>query len=99
LAFWLTETDALHSLLWAGLFIGGGQGIPLSFFSASVRGVLEMLPFAYIFSFPLEIFSGKLSVEEMIFGILKQLAWILLLALLYKFLWKRGTRAYQSFGG
>lgn len=99
LAFWLTETDALHGILWAGLFLAGGQGIPLSFFPVEVRHVLEFLPFSYIYSFPLEIFSGRLTAVEIISGIIKQLIWIALLVLLYKFMWKKGTKAYQSYGG
>ncbi len=99
LAFWLTETDSLHTILWIGFFMLGGQGMPLSFYPEQIRRIVELLPFAYIFSLPLEIFSNKLTVLQSIQGIGVQFIWIILFVILYKFMWKKGTRAYQAYGG
>ncbi len=99
LAFWFTETESLHTLLWIGLFMLGGQGIPLSFYPQNIQNILLLLPFAYIFYLPLEIFSGKLTVPQMSQGLLIQIIWIAIFIFIYKFMWAKGTRAYQSYGG
>lgn len=99
LAFWLTETAQLNSLLWAGLMVLGGQGIPISFFPGMVRDVIYALPFRYVYSFPAEIFLGQLSSLAVAVSFGVGVAWVGILTFLYRYLWKKGVVAYSSYGG
>lgn len=99
LAFWLTETSQINSLMWAGLLVLGGQGIPITFFSGFSKMVIYALPFRYVFSFPVEIFLGRLTLEGTLVSFAVQISWIVALVLLYNFLWKRGVKVYSSYGG
>lgn len=99
LAFWFTEIDSLTSIFWLCLFLLGGQGIPVSFFPSPVREVVTVLPFRYIYSFPLEIIFNKLTLFEILTGFLTQAAWVVGLYLLARQMWLWGLHVYAAFGG
>lgn len=98
LAFWFTEVWAIDTLFWAGRNFLGGWYLPISFFPGVFQTIIRILPFRYLFSFPLEIFFSKLSSNEIIFGFAVSLFWTLFFVLLYKIMWERGRKAYTSFG-
>lgn len=98
LAFWFTEIGAVDSVYWAGRTILGGQGIPISFIPQTYQFIVKLLPFRYMFSFPLEIYFGKLTETEIIQGLIIQIFWFLILVRVYKLMWKTGRRAYTAFG-
>lgn len=98
LAFWITEVGFLEGLFWGTRSFLGGYSLPLSFFPKSFLTVVNLLPFRYTFSFPLEIYFGKLSSNQTIFGFLMQIIWIIFFIGLSKVLWKKGRKAYGAFG-
>jgi ABC-2 type transport system permease protein len=98
LAFWFTEVWTVDTLFWAGRNFLGGWYLPISFFPGVFQQIIRILPFRYLFSFPLEIFFNKLSLKEIAFGLAISLFWILFFTLLYKVMWERGRKAYTSFG-
>ena len=99
LSFWFTEIEGITSILWMGIFIFGGQGIPISFFPDSIRPLVELIPFRYVFSVPLEIFTHRLNTGGLLVGFMMQITWLVVFWLLGKFLWHRGLKIYSSFGG
>jgi ABC-2 type transport system permease protein len=98
LSFWFLEVAALDSLFWIARLILGGQGLPISFIPPAFQPLVRLLPFRYMFSFPLEIYFEKVSRMEIIQGIIIQLFWIAILVQVYKLMWSRGRRAYTAFG-
>ncbi len=98
LAFWFIEVGSLDSLFWISRLILGGQGIPISFIPPAFQTLIKLLPFRYMFSFPLEIYFGKLSGMEVIQGMIIAIFWIGISVQLYKLMWSRGRRAYTAFG-
>ncbi|MDP1743502.1 MAG: ABC-2 family transporter protein, partial [Candidatus Amesbacteria bacterium] len=58
----------------------------------------KFLPFRYMYSFPLEIILGKLAGKEIVFGFTVGIIWILILVIIYKTMWSKGTKAYTSAG-
>jgi ABC-2 type transport system permease protein len=97
-AFWLTTSDALDGLFWASRSIIGGEAIPIALLPAGLLGVIKFLPFRYMYSFPLEIVLGKLAGKEIVFGFTVGIIWILILVIIYKTMWSKGTKAYTSAG-
>ncbi len=97
-SFWTTRVGPLDDLFWMGRTLLGGQGIPVSFFPYPLILFVKSLPFRYMFSFPIEIYLGKLSLLEVFQGLAISLLWLGALIVLYKFLWLRGRLAYTSFG-
>ncbi|HUS52036.1 MAG TPA: ABC-2 family transporter protein [Candidatus Bathyarchaeia archaeon] len=98
LSFWFLEVGTVDNLFWIARLILGGQGIPISFIPEAFQIVVKILPFRYMFSFPLEIYFGRLSAMEIIQGVSLQFFWVAILAQLYKLMWNRGRRAYTAFG-
>ncbi len=98
LTFWFTETEGVMTFVWAGIFLFGGQAVPLSFFPENIRFIVNFLPFRYIYSFPLEIYSGKLFSNDIGQGVLWAILWILFFYVLGRFLWQRGLTRYSSYG-
>lgn len=98
-SFWFTETAGVTSFVWMGVFLLGGQAIPISFFPEAVSWLIELLPFRYVFSFPLEIYLGKLNASELVFGFSIQIIWLLALSFAYGIFWRKGIKHYSAFGG
>jgi len=98
LAFWFTEVWTVDTLFWAARNFLGGWYLPVSFFPGALKTIIEILPFRYLFSFPLEVFFNKLSLKETFLGAAICLLWILFFLLLYKLMWSKGRKAYTSFG-
>lgn len=97
-AFWFSDVWAFDSLFWATRVALAGMLLPLSFIPASFRTLIDFLPFRYTFSFPLEIYLGKLSVGQIVLGLVAAFFWIVISAVIYKMLWNRGRKIYASFG-
>lgn len=99
LAFTMTE-------VW-GIFFGTSQGIlmlsggifPLDVFGENVSRVLGMLPFKYIVYYPVNIVNGRLSPDEILYGAVVQMFWIIVMILLSSLCWKQGMKKYVAVGG
>lgn len=98
LTFWLTNLNTIDSTFWAARVFIGGQGIPISFLPLPLLTVVKILPFRYMFSFPLEIYFNKLTRMDLLWGFVIQIIWIVLLVLLYQVLWTKGRRVYSAYG-
>jgi len=97
-SFWFVDIWILDSLFWAGRAFLGGQALPLSFIPDAFQAVVKFLPFRYVFSFPLEVYFGRLSRSELLFGFFLSFFWVLVFIWLYKIMWNRGRQAYAAFG-
>lgn len=96
--FWLTSADALDGLFWAGRSLIGGEGIPIAILPVGLLFTIKLLPFRYMYSFPLEVILGKLSESETVFGFIMGIVWISILVIIYKVMWNKGTKIYTSAG-
>jgi ABC-2 type transport system permease protein len=97
--FWFLEVT---SLLWVvntlNYFISG-QMFPLDLLPPFWRDLLKALPFQYLAYFPAVVFLGQVKGQELVVGLLKELAWAVGLILLSRWLYARGLRRYSAYGG
>jgi ABC-2 type transport system permease protein len=94
LAFWLEEVWGLQNLKDASVILLSGVGLPYSFFPVALQKFLIFTPFPYLVNWPLRKgFSGNLIGEFVI-----ALAWLFILLLVNKILWKKGLRRYSGLG-
>lgn len=98
ISFWTVHISSFVSLYWIALIFLSGVSIPLSFFPRFLKNILDINPFRFMFSFPIEIFLNKLSFYEMSQGFLLQLLWIVVAVITYHYVWKRATRVYSGYG-
>ena len=99
IAFWAISMDALIQVKKHLIRLLSGSIIPLWFFPGWLRGVMECLPFAYLYQLPLNIFIGKYDANSLMTGLIVQLTWLVVLFLAYLVLQKRVTQKVMVQGG
>ena len=100
-AFLLKRSQTINAIKDVLVNVFGGVLIPLEFYPQAIAGVLDYLPFKYIFYWPVQFFLnrhvGELSVFLRVTVI--QLIWILLLFALAQVMSKSMMRRYCAVGG
>ncbi|MCL2136848.1 MAG: ABC transporter permease [Coriobacteriia bacterium] len=76
-----------------------GSIIPLPFFPDSIRRLVELLPFAAMQNMPLRIYSGNISGNDTLTGILLQLFWLVALVLVGRLAMQRALGKVVVQGG
>ena len=76
-----------------------GQLIPLTFFPEVVQRVFDYLPFSSMVYTPVMIYLGKYTGSELIFVMLRQAVWVVVLYGLGSLIWKRIVKRLVVLGG
>jgi len=98
LAFWVNDVRGLVRVkTLVGAFLAG-QFVPLALFPQGMAGFLEIQPFRYTLSFPLEVLTGSLTPTALVRGFAWQAGYLLGLSALYRLIWRYGLRAYAASG-
>src|SRR5207248_8153711 len=92
LAFWTTTTRTLFEVYDLFLYLASGELVPLALFPSWLHTVLTGLPFRYTFSFPIEVFLGKLGAAGVAASFLWQAGWLLVLPAVARTLRVRALR-------
>lgn len=99
MAFSAVNIDALIQVKKHLIRLISGSIIPLWFFPDPIANVLKFLPFPYIYQLPLSIYIGKGTRAEIFTGMEIQLAWAVVLFLVFLFAQKQITRKVMVQGG
>lgn len=99
LAFWFVETFSFQLTKYAMINLFSGAIIPVDFFPAWMRPLMEMLPFQYIFYTPTAVFTGHLAWPEAIRLMSLQMAWIAILGVACNVMWSSARRKLVVQGG
>lgn len=99
LSFWVVSVGNLHILLDSMITLFSGSVIPLWFIPEKYAVVYEVLPFKYLFFYPITIFLGKYSFYEIRNIYAGQILWILLLFIISTVVYEKGRHKLQIFGG
>jgi len=98
-AFWTMEIAGLTMLYSLVNQFFAGALVPLGFFPAPLRIIAELLPFQATTYAPVEIYVGRLGGVAALRTIGLQLAWIVFLGLVSRFMWRRAARRTVIQGG
>lgn len=100
LGFWIEDVTTLNLIINGGVWaLLGGMIVPVATFPDKIRKIAELLPYRYMLSFPIEIFSGKLATAEVLQGFLVLVLWICVFALVMRSIWNKGLKTYSAYGG
>jgi len=101
LAFWTNRATAIYGLYEGIHLFLAGRLAPLSMFPAWVEKVAMWLPFYSTVGFPVELLTGRFkpASSEVFQNFAIQLAWLLVLCIVYRFEWKQGLHKYGAVGG
>lgn len=97
--FWLLEVSSLLWIVTTVTYFVSGQMFPLDLLPWPWDRVLKAAPFQYLAYFPAAIFVGKIEGWNLLEGLLWQAFWVVVFALLTRWLYHRGLRRYSAFGG
>lgn len=98
LAFWFLEVSTLIFFLYSFEYFLSGHVFPIDLLPASVQTLLSLTPFPYELFFPVQVLLERLSPHQLQLGFTVQSAWILVLFLTARLLWRSGVRHYQAAG-
>lgn len=98
LSFWVISVGNLHILLDSTITLFSGSIIPLWLIPDELLIIYEMLPFKYLYYYPISLGCGTSDMPFMSV-LLHQLVWCIILGLISQVLYKRGCRKFQDYGG
>jgi ABC-2 type transport system permease protein len=97
LSFWLIESSGAFAAILLFLQFFGGLILPVTLFPEWIRPLSNVLPLQFAFGLPSEtIVNGAIGNVPLI--ILGQCAWIHIIFLVTRALWKRGLNYYDAVG-
>ena len=77
-----------------------GASIPLAFFPARLRNIVDFLPFQAIYNSPLKILIDKsLETKEYVTIIENQIFWVIIMILISRIFWNVSKRVITVNGG
>ena len=97
-AFWFTDFWGLQQLVEVVILSFAGFLMPLEFYPKLIEQIAYALPFSYIIYYPIIAIQGKLLLPQLfqVMGI--QLMWIIVFAVIYKYLWRKGIEKFVGVG-
>jgi len=98
LCFYFGDQDANITLTNYVFSMLGGALIPLNFLPAGLFQVLNYLPFKFIFYVPINIFMGKVPIDQIYSSWFQMIAWIIVFFSLYYFIFQNGLKKYAAVG-
>lgn len=99
IAFFTTYIFGISMVKDSLLAFLSGQLIPLTLFPEAIQKIFNYLPFSSIVYSPVMIYLGKYSTNQVLFVLLRQMIWVVLLYLFGNFIWKRVTKRLVVLGG
>jgi len=97
-AFWTEKSESLIYFKDALVYYVSGAMIPITFFGSKIAGILNVLPFRYFVSFPIEIYLGKVSTAQIYSGLFLSVFWLLIFILLDRSVCHYGIKRFSSVG-
>jgi ABC-2 type transport system permease protein len=98
-AFWLQEAMSLTHVKDLLVMLLGGATVPIALFPDWLQAVAGVLPFQYIYSFPVGIYLGQVRGLAVAQGLAAQVVWIAVAYAAYRLMWRAGTRRFALVGG
>lgn len=99
LAFFTTYIFGMRMAKEALLSFLTGQLIPISFFPQAVQKVFDFMPFSSMVYTPVMIYLGKYSGNVLVFMMLRQAAWVIILYAAGSLIWRKVTKRLVVLGG
>jgi ABC-2 type transport system permease protein len=99
ITFWTTRVGPIFELYIAVELLLSGRLVPMALMPEWVQSLANVLPFQWTFGFPIEALVGNLTPRELLGGLLMQLFWIAVGAVLVRVVWRFAVRRYSAVAG
>jgi ABC-2 type transport system permease protein len=98
IAFWTDEVEGIYSTTNSLKKFFSGGFFPLNLLPHTFLTISFLLPFAYSFYVPTQLYLNKLSIQQGFQGLFIQLIWIGILLAVIKLVWNAGIKRYEGVG-
>lgn len=96
IAFWMTKAEGVQSLIFGAEWILGGMISPIALYPGVLPEIFSHQPLWYACGAPAEIVAGMGGHSWWLAG--ECAAWIVVLHLVFRVLWRRALRRYEAVG-
>lgn len=97
-SFKIKETDGIRIFYYNVAAFLSGEYVPFIFLPFLLQFGLQLLPFRYTLSFPVEILTGRLGAYDLRLGFLIAGIWLVVLWFVYKLTFKLSIKKYEAEG-
>lgn len=98
MALFVSRIDALLRINNTLIFLLAGQVIPTMLLPNLIKKIAYIFPFRYMLGFPIEVLTGGLKIDSIVFGLVMQSIYIIVIILFCKIIWKYGLKRYTAVG-
>lgn len=97
--FWTSHVWGLQFLVVLTLEFSAGAYFPIDVLPETIQQIIKFTPFPYLLYFPIKIYLGKLTAVQSMEVIFLSLIWLVAIFLVAKFIWNKGLKSYEAWGG
>jgi ABC-2 type transport system permease protein len=97
--FWILEVSSLLFVYQLFSFFFSGQMFPIDILPDAARHMVDLLPIPYLAYFPVAVFLGKVTGQELLTGLAVQAGWVVLFMVASRVIFRLGLKRYSGFGG
>ncbi len=98
LAFWTTRVYSLSEFYFALITLFSGQFVPLQLMPPLVQNLAQFLPFQMFRYVPIQILLNRLPPQEIWRDLGMGCLWVVLSALLFRWVWREGIKRFSAVG-
>lgn len=99
IGFWTSHVWGLQFLVVLTLEFSAGAYFPIDVLPETIQRIIKFTPFPYLLYFPIKIYLGKLTTVQALEIIFLSLIWLVAIFLVAKFIWNKGLKSYEAWGG
>lgn len=97
--FWTSHIWGLQFLTVLILEFSAGVYFPIDVLPDHLEQVIKFTPFPYMIYFPIKIYLGHLSLDQSLIIVAIAAIWLVIIFFASKFIWNRGLKSYEAWGG
>jgi ABC-2 type transport system permease protein len=97
--FWTTRVGPIFELWMMLELLLSGRLVPMTLMPDWVQALAGLLPFYWTFGFPIEALVADLPIERLLGGLVMQVFWIGVGAIVLRLAWRVAIRRYSAVGG
>lgn len=97
-AFWIVQAHGVGAVYQLAKSFLGGYIVPFAMFPVGLQGLLRFLPFQASMALPVEVLTGRITLEVALLRLGACCMWTVILALCARVLWRVGLRSYSAVG-
>ncbi len=80
------------------MLLFSGQIGPIPLLPPMIQTIANFLPFKWMIDFPIRLVMGELTQAEILFGLMCQLGWVIVIILIGMYVWRKGVRKWTAVG-